>query len=241
MRWIKDLHQQFTDLTSKKQDSLGTGSDGQYLGSNGTWQSLPPLPSTVVQTTTPGVLPPVDGSNITNLTLPADVTRQGNTFNGNSQLVQTDASGSLPAVDGSALTGILREPPIAAGAITQYWRGDKTWAEFPTIPESDTKTYVERLTLDRTIADTQDATVECGYFTISPNDALSFDVVVQDMEESNSFAGWFRVECYAYDTAGEWQIVPARGYKGIAASQEYAVEVKINTTTCYVRIRKLTA
>lgn len=35
-----------------------------------------------------------------------DITTQGNTFNGVSQLVQLDGSGNLPAVDGSALTGI---------------------------------------------------------------------------------------------------------------------------------------
>lgn len=40
------------------------------------------------------------------------VTKQGNTFNGNSQLVQTNASGQLPALDGSLLTG------ISSGALT---------------------------------------------------------------------------------------------------------------------------
>jgi len=34
------------------------------------------------------------------------VTKQGNTFNGASQLVQLDTSGKMPAVDGSLLTGI---------------------------------------------------------------------------------------------------------------------------------------
>jgi len=35
-----------------------------------------------------------------------DLTTQGNTFNGNSQLVQLDSSGKLPAVNGSLLTGV---------------------------------------------------------------------------------------------------------------------------------------
>lgn len=35
-----------------------------------------------------------------------NVTLQGNTFNGNSQLVKTDSSGKLPAIDGSLLTNI---------------------------------------------------------------------------------------------------------------------------------------
>ncbi len=37
---------------------------------------------------------------------PSNVTTQGNTFNGNSQLVQTTVDGKLPAIDGSLLTGI---------------------------------------------------------------------------------------------------------------------------------------
>jgi hypothetical protein len=35
-----------------------------------------------------------------------DITTQGNTFNGNSQLVQTTASGKMPALDGSNLTSL---------------------------------------------------------------------------------------------------------------------------------------
>lgn len=38
--------------------------------------------------------------------VPSDVTRQGNTFNGASQLVQLTSAGKLPALDGSLLTGI---------------------------------------------------------------------------------------------------------------------------------------
>jgi len=37
------------------------------------------------------------------------VTKQGNTFNGASQLVQLDTSGKIPAVDGSLLTGIVNK------------------------------------------------------------------------------------------------------------------------------------
>lgn len=94
---------------------------------------------------------------------------------------------------------------------------------------------------DRDISTAKDATVEVGYFSITANEALSFDVVVHDMESSNSFAGWFRIECYANDTAGAWQLVPARGYTGVAASQEFAVEIKVDSSTCYVRVRKLIA
>lgn len=39
-------------------------------------------------------------------TLPDNVTTQGNTFNGASQLVQLDSTGKLPAIDGSQLTNL---------------------------------------------------------------------------------------------------------------------------------------
>jgi len=44
--------------------------------------------------------------------LPATVTTQGNTFNGNNQLVQLGATGKLPAVDGSALTNVNATFPV---------------------------------------------------------------------------------------------------------------------------------
>ena len=40
------------------------------------------------------------------ITLDANVTDQGNTFNGVNQLVQTDGTGKLPAIDGSQLTNL---------------------------------------------------------------------------------------------------------------------------------------
>lgn len=40
------------------------------------------------------------------LTTSSDVTLQGNTFNGNSQLIQTNSSGQYPALDGSLITGV---------------------------------------------------------------------------------------------------------------------------------------
>jgi len=43
-------------------------------------------------------------------------TKQGNTFNGNSQLVKTDGDGKLPAVDGSQLTNL----PSSGGGIGEF-------------------------------------------------------------------------------------------------------------------------
>lgn len=53
-------------------------------------------------------------SNITSGTLPdarlsANVTQQGNTFNGVNQLVQLNSLGKLPAIDGSLLTGLISQ------------------------------------------------------------------------------------------------------------------------------------
>lgn len=47
-----------------------------------------------------------DGNLYANISVPANITTQGNTFNGASQLVQLDNSGKLPAIDGSQLTNL---------------------------------------------------------------------------------------------------------------------------------------
>lgn len=69
----------------------------------------------------------------------ATVTRQGNTFNGASQLVQLNASTQLPAVSGANLTN-LNASNLASGTVatarmgsgtansTTFLRGDGSWA-----------------------------------------------------------------------------------------------------------------
>ena len=52
--------------------------------------------------------------------LTSAVTKQGNTFNGVSQLVQLDASAKLPAVDGSNLTN-LNIPPSTGGDLYLFY------------------------------------------------------------------------------------------------------------------------
>ena len=49
-----------------------------------------------------------------------DVTKQGNTFNGASELVQLDADSKLPAVDGSNLTN-LPIPPSTGGNLYLFY------------------------------------------------------------------------------------------------------------------------
>lgn len=44
----------------------------------------------------------------------------------------SDANKPVSTATGTALAG--KEPSIAAGMSSQYWRGDKTWANFPSIP-----------------------------------------------------------------------------------------------------------
>jgi hypothetical protein len=75
-----------------------------------------------------GDVPNVDTTNASNITsgtlddarLTSAVTKQGNTFNGASQLVQLDASAKLPAVDGSNLTN-LNIPPSTGGDLYLFY------------------------------------------------------------------------------------------------------------------------
>jgi hypothetical protein len=70
----------------------------------------------------------VDTTNASNIAsgtladarLTSAVTKQGNTFNGASQLVQLDASAKLPAVDGSNLTN-LNIPPSTGGDLYLFY------------------------------------------------------------------------------------------------------------------------
>ncbi len=73
-------------------------------------------------------VPNVDTTNASNIAsgtlsdsrLSSAVTKQGNTFNGASQLVQLDASAKLPAIDGSNLTN-LNIPPSTGGDLYLFY------------------------------------------------------------------------------------------------------------------------
>jgi hypothetical protein len=73
-------------------------------------------------------VPNIDTTNASNIAsgtladarLTSAVTKQGNTFNGASQLVQLDASAKLPAVDGSNLTN-LNIPPSTGGDLYLFY------------------------------------------------------------------------------------------------------------------------
>lgn len=75
--------------------------------------------SELVQTTSSGALPAISGANLTNLNadnittgtlsdsrLSANVTLQGNSFNGANELVQLTSSGFIPALNGSLITDL---------------------------------------------------------------------------------------------------------------------------------------
>jgi hypothetical protein len=63
--------------------------------------NVPNVNATIASNITSGLLP--------DARLSANVTLQGNTFNGVNQLVRLDGSGKLPAIDGSQLTGLISQ------------------------------------------------------------------------------------------------------------------------------------
>jgi hypothetical protein len=63
--------------------------------------NVPNVNTTVASNITSGILP--------DARLSANVTQQGNTFNGVNQLVRLDGTGKLPAIDGSQLTGLVSQ------------------------------------------------------------------------------------------------------------------------------------
>jgi hypothetical protein len=84
----------------------------------------------VSSSVTPSALTKTDDTNIT-------LTLGGSPSNALLQAVSIAVGWSGTLADSriaSASTWNAKEPPIAAGTTAQYWRGDKTWQTFPTIP-----------------------------------------------------------------------------------------------------------
>lgn len=92
--------------------------------------NVPNVNATVASNITSGILP--------DARLSSNVTLQGNTFNGASQLLQLTAAGKLPALDGSLLTGLvtqltnLTDIQLTSLQVGQSlaWNGTK-WANTP--------------------------------------------------------------------------------------------------------------
>ncbi len=108
----------------------------------------------------------------------ANVTLQGNTFNGASQLVQLNASTQLPAVSGANLTN-LNASNLASGTVgtarlgtgtassTNFLRGDGTW-NTPSAGSSATLDLVATNTGGQTIATSATSGITFNNTTTTP-------------------------------------------------------------------------
>lgn len=101
----RELMQELTP-SSPDYGKVKVGTDGTIGG------EVTLAKDTEATTTTKGLMSAADKIKVD--TINNTITRQGNVFNGNSQLVQTTTDGKLPALDGSNLTGITAST-IAAG------------------------------------------------------------------------------------------------------------------------------
>ena len=120
-----------TNLIGTKEPIITPGTTSQYWRGDKTWQTLPiytlPIASaSVLGGIKVGANLSIDGSGVLSA--------------GNSYVLPTATSTILGGVIiGSGITitsGVISvstnyEPPIAAGTISQYWRGDKTWQTLP--------------------------------------------------------------------------------------------------------------
>jgi hypothetical protein len=104
---------------------ITAGTSGQYWRGDKTWQNFPSIP-----TVSPSALTKTDDTNVT-LTLggtPATSLLQATSLT-------LGWTGTLAdSRIASATTWNAKEPGITAGTTGQYWRGDKTWQTFPSIP-----------------------------------------------------------------------------------------------------------
>jgi hypothetical protein len=84
--------------------TAGVNTNGSLVVSNGASLSAAGTGSIVATSLTDASA--ISGGTLSDARLNADVTKQGNIFNGVSELVQLDGAGKLPAIDGSQLTGL---------------------------------------------------------------------------------------------------------------------------------------
>lgn len=80
------------------------------------------------------VVIPVGTGTVTSITVSSPLTGGTITTTGTISIPKATGSvdGYLSSIDWSVFNS--KEPAISAGTTSQYWRGDKTWQTFPTIP-----------------------------------------------------------------------------------------------------------
>ena len=108
-----------------KQNAITTGTTAQYFRGDLSLATFPTIP-----TVTPSALTKTDDTNIT-------LSLTGTPTTALLQAVQITAGWTGTLADNritSATAWNAKEPGISAGTTSQYWRGDKTWQTFPTIP-----------------------------------------------------------------------------------------------------------
>ena len=104
---------------------ITAGTSGQYWRGDKTWQNFPSIP-----TVSPSALTKTDDTNVT-------LTLGGSPSTALLQATSLTLGWTGTLADGriaSATTWNAKEPAISTGTTGQYWRGDKTWQTFPSIP-----------------------------------------------------------------------------------------------------------
>jgi hypothetical protein len=104
---------------------ISAGTSGQYWRGDKTWQNFPSIP-----TVSPSALTKTDDTNVT-------LTLGGSPSTALLQATSLTLGWTGTLADGriaSATTWNAKEPAISTGTTGQYWRGDKTWQTFPSIP-----------------------------------------------------------------------------------------------------------
>ncbi|NBO27278.1 MAG: hypothetical protein EBU96_10925, partial [Actinobacteria bacterium] len=109
-------------ITNSSPDQIVVLTNGTGISISGTYPSF-----TITNTS------PSSGGTVTAVTASSPLASSGGTTpNITIQQASGSSDGYLSSTDWTTFNS--KEPAIAAGTTSQYWRGDKTWQTFPTIP-----------------------------------------------------------------------------------------------------------
>ena len=172
-----------------------------------------------------------DGAAWTLINALTNVTTQGNTFNGNSQLVQTNPSGQLPAVSGTNLTN-LNAASITTGTVSAsrlgsgtassntFLRGDNTWATLPLLISTsfnNTGNATTYFPLGGTVAGTNNTSITQAETQVPVGFTVTAMTVVFYNTTSNSTRDQPTVTLYVNEapTTMSYQYTTSGGYKNV--------------------------